>query len=93
MTLRFQKILIALLLVWVPLAFFFRAADGFTLPKELIAVLVAAYFGARVVLEGRGLLRQPLIQVTLLFTLWMILDSFGVGLLKMEVLKGSIHLL
>ena len=93
MTLRFQKILVSVLLVWVPLAFYFRAADGFTLPKELAGVLVIAYFGVRVAFEGRGLLRQPLIQATLLFSTWMVLDSLGVGLLKVEVLKGSVHLM
>jgi tetratricopeptide (TPR) repeat protein len=92
MTARFQQILVSVLFVWVPLAFFFRAADGFTLSKELVGVLVVSYFGVRVAFEGRGLLRQPLIQITLLFTAWMVLDSLGVGLSKMEVLKGSIHL-
>ncbi len=93
MTFRFQQILLSALLAWVPLAFFFRAADGFTLPKELIGVLVIAYFGVRAAFEGRGLFRQPLILATLLFTLWMVLDSLGVGLLKLEVLKGSVHLI
>ena len=93
MTLRLQQILVSVLLTWVPLAFFFRAADGFTLPKELAGILVVAYFGVRAAFEGRGLLRQPLIQASLLFTAWMILDSLGIGLLKMEVLKGSIHLI
>jgi O-antigen ligase/Flp pilus assembly protein TadD len=90
---RTQNIFISLLLVWVPLAFFFRAADGFTLPKELVAILAIAYFSARVAMEGRGLFLQPLIQAALLFTAWMILDSLVVGSLKVEVLKGSIHLI
>ncbi len=92
MMFRFQQIMVSVLLTWVPLAFFIRAADGFTLSKELVGLLVVAYFGVQVAFEGRGLLRQPLIQVAFLFTAWMVLDSLGVGLLKMEVLKGSIHL-
>ncbi len=93
MTDRIQKTLLALLILWVPLSFFGRAADGFTLAKELVAAMVIAFFAVRIAWEGRWVFRQPLIQVSLLFVLWMILDSFGVGLLKMEVLKGSVHLL
>jgi O-antigen ligase/Tfp pilus assembly protein PilF len=93
MILRSQKIFITFLLAWVPLAFFIRAADGFTLTKELAAILVIAYFSAWIAVRGRGLILLPLVQAVLLFTAWMILDSLVVGLLKMEVLKGSIHLI
>ncbi|HTC20349.1 MAG TPA: O-antigen ligase family protein [bacterium] len=89
---RSRNIFVSLLLVWTPLVFFFRAADGFTLAKEVVAVLAVAFLGVWTLFEGRGLFRQPLIQAALLFTLWMILDSLCVGLLKMEVLKGSVHL-
>ncbi len=90
---RFQSILAALLVLWVPLAFYGRAADGFTLTKELVAAVVIVFFAARTVWEGRWVFRQPLFQAMFLFTAWMILDSLGAGLLKMEVLKGSVHLL
>ena len=93
MTPRFQQILLTLLMVLVPLAFFNMAADGFTLTKELVAAMVIAFFSLLCFLEARWVFRQPLIQAGLLFVLWMVADSFGVGLLKMEVLKGSIHLL
>jgi O-antigen ligase/Tfp pilus assembly protein PilF len=92
MILRFQQILLFLLLVWVPVAFFNRAADGFTLTKELVAILTIIFCGIKVIWERRAILRLPLVQVALGFVLWMVLDSLWVGSLKMEVFKGSIHL-
>jgi O-antigen ligase len=92
MTDRIQKTLLALLILWVPLIFFKQAADGFTLTKELAAAVVIAFFAVRTAWEGRWVFRQPLVQAAALFVLWMILDSLGVGVLKMEVLKGSVHL-
>ena len=44
MTKRFYSIALGVLLFWVPLAFFARAADGFTLTKEVTAVAVLAFF-------------------------------------------------
>lgn len=93
MTDRIQKNLLALLVLWVPLVFFSRAADGFTLAKEVVAAVVIAFFAVRILWEGRWVFRQSLLQAAGFFVLWMILDSLGVGLLKMEVLKGSVHLL
>ncbi len=90
---RLQAILVALLILWVPLAFYGRAADGFTLTKELVAAVAIAFFAARTAWEGRWIFRQPLFQAMFLFTAWMILDSLAVGSLHMEVLKGSVHLL
>jgi len=90
---RIQKILPALLILWVPLVFFSRAADGFTLTKELVAAVVIAFFAVRILWDGRWIFRQPLLQAAGFFILWMVLDSIAVGMLKMEVLKGSVHLL
>lgn len=90
---RFQQILFTFLLVGVPLVYFPWAADGFTLAKELVAAIVIAFCAVQCLFEARWVFRQPLVQTALLFVLWMVVDSFGVGLLKMEVLKGSIHLL
>lgn len=93
MSRRFQSIFLTLLLVWAPLAFFNRAADGFTLTKELTAAIAIAFFSVQCFWELRWIFRQPLVQAAVLFVFWMVLDSFGVGFLKMEVLKGSVHLL
>src|SRR5258708_1004415 len=89
----FQQILLAMLFAWLPLAFFIRAADGFTLTKELLGWLIGVYFGFLILAQDRRLLRAPLVLTVLLFVLWMVGDSLAVGLVKMEVLKGSIHLL
>jgi tetratricopeptide (TPR) repeat protein len=89
---KFNQILISLLLVWVPLAFFVRAADGFTLAKELVGLLVVAYFALLAAMKGASVYRQPLIITSLLFTLWMVGDSYGVGLVKYEIISGSFHL-
>src|SRR5579871_759509 len=90
---RIQKILLPLLILWVPLVFYSRAADGFTLAKEVVAAVVLAFFAVRILWEGRWVFRQALLQAAGVFVLWMILDSLGVGLLKMEAVKGSVHLL
>ncbi len=89
---RFNQILISLLLVWVPLAFFVRAADGFTLAKELVGLLVVIHFAFLTGMKGASIYRQPLVITTLLFTLWMVADSYGVSLVKYEVMAGSYHL-
>ncbi len=89
----FQRILLAMLFVWMPLAFFNRAADGVLLTKELIGLVVCVCFGALVSMEGRWVFRLALVQWLLLFTLWMVGDSLFISLVKMEALKGSIHLL
>jgi O-antigen ligase/Flp pilus assembly protein TadD len=89
----YDRVFLSLLFVWVPLAFFARAADGFTLTKEAVACLALAYFAARILAQGLGLLKVPLVRWALLFMAWMIADSLFVGPLKMEVLKGSIHIL
>ncbi|HTA76964.1 MAG TPA: O-antigen ligase family protein, partial [bacterium] len=89
---RFNQILISLLLVWVPLAFFVRAADGFTLTKELVGLLVVVYFALLTAMKGASVYRHPLVITTLFFTLWMAADSYGVGLVKYEIVSGSFHL-
>jgi O-antigen ligase/Flp pilus assembly protein TadD len=89
---RFNQILLTLLLVWVPLAFFVRAADGFTLAKELVGLLAVVYFMVLTLMKGTAVYRQPLVITTILFTLWMVADSYGVSLVKAYVLPGSFHL-
>ncbi len=90
---RINQIFLGILVAWVPVAFFYRAADGFTLTKEVPAALALAYFAVLVAAQGRGLLRLSPFQWALLFLAWMAGDSLAVGLLKMEVLKGSVHLI
>jgi O-antigen ligase len=89
---RFYQILLTLLFAWAPLVYFYRAADGFTLPKELLAGLVAACFMVLALAENRGLFRYPLVKAFFLFAAWMVVDSCFTGILKIEALKGSIHL-
>ncbi|HEY5038865.1 MAG TPA: hypothetical protein VIJ93_07325, partial [bacterium] len=90
---KVEPILIGMLLFWTPLVFFMRAADGFTLPKEIVAcaalvlILVPAFFES-----WKLLWRSWLIRLAIFFFAWMLLDSLVVGLLKMEVLKGAVHL-
>ncbi len=90
---RINSIALGVLFLWVPFAFFARAADGFTLTKEFTAVLALLYLGGSLLGGGRQGLKSALPLTALLFLLWMVGDSLVVGLLKAEVLKGSIHLL
>lgn len=90
---RLPSILLALLFAWMPLVFFVRAADGFTLTKEVVAALGVAGLGVFALDGGARLLRFVLVQAVLGFTLWMVLDSLAVGELKMEAVKGSVHIL
>src|ERR1700679_217507 len=89
---RFHRTLLALLLIWVPLAFYVRSADGFTLVKELVGLLAVVYFALLALMKGSSVYRQPLVITTLLFTLWMVADSYGVSLVKFNVGPGSFHL-
>jgi O-antigen ligase len=94
MTERFSKIAMGLLLIWVPLAFYYRAAEGFTLPKEWIGLLALGFLAGIFLFSGDPKIwRFSLIQAAGLFTVWMILDSFIVGSVKLEALKGSVHVL
>jgi O-antigen ligase len=93
MTDRFSKIAMGLLLIWVPLAYYYRAADGFTLPKEFIGLLALVFLAGLLLFSGVSSLgRYPLLLVSGLFLIWMAGDSLAVGLVKTEVLKGLIHL-
>jgi O-antigen ligase len=89
---KFHRVLLAMLLVWVPLAFYVRSADGFTLVKELVGLLAVIYIALLTLMKGSLVYRQPLIITTLLFTFWMVADSYGVSLVKFNVLPGSFHL-
>ncbi|GEM_PF-1973045 len=89
---KFHRVLLAMLLVWVPLAFYVRSADGFTLVKELVGLLAVIYIALLALMKGSSVYRQPLVITTLLFTLWMVGDSYGVSLVKFNVLPGSFHL-
>ncbi len=90
---KVHQIFLGILFAWVPLAFFYRAADAFTLTKEVPALLVLSFFAVLITAQGRGLLKLSLVQWAILFLAWMVGDSLMVGLLKMEVLKGSVHLI
>lgn len=90
---RMPAILLAMLFAWMPLVFFVRAADGFTLTKEVVAALAVAGLGVFALDGGARLLRFALAQTVLAFALWMVLDSLAVGELKMETVKGSVHIL
>ena len=91
---KFYSLALGFLLLWAPLAFFYRAADGFTLTKEIVAVLALVFLGMAVIFsKPQWIFSLPLVQIAWGFALWMIMDSFFVGTLKMEVLKGSIHIL
>src|ERR1041384_1727269 len=90
---RTRSIALGVLFLWVPLAYYSRAADGFTLTKELTAALAIVFLIALPVLEGDFRFFKPaLMKWAVFFFLWMIADSLGVGALKLEVLKGSVHL-
>jgi hypothetical protein len=77
---KFHRILLAMLLIWVPLAFYVRSADGFTLVKELAGLLAVIYIVLLTLMKGSSVYRQPLVIITLLFTVWMVADSYGVSL-------------
>jgi tetratricopeptide (TPR) repeat protein len=89
---KFHRVLLAMLVVWVPLAFYVRSADGFTLVKELVGLLAVIYIALLALMKGSSVYRQPLVITTLLFNVWMVADSFTVSLVKFNVLPGSFHL-
>ncbi|HXL73046.1 MAG TPA: O-antigen ligase family protein, partial [bacterium] len=89
---KFHRVLLAMLLVWVPLAFYVRSADGFTLVKELVGLLAVIYIALLSLMKGASVYRQPLVITTLFFTIWMVADSYGVSLVKFNVGPGSFHL-
>ena len=92
MTDRFSKIAMGLLLIWVPLAYYYRAVDGFILPKELVGLLALGFLAGLLFFSGvSGLERLPLLWFSGLFLLWMVGDSLAVSLVKTEALKGLIH--
>lgn len=90
---RFDRIFLSLLFIWVPLAFFVRAAEGFTLTKELVGLLVVIYFVFLALLENRKVFCSPLVIAGLLFALWMVGDSYFVALVKPIVLNASFNIL
>ncbi len=92
MTHRMNNIFMALLIVWVPLAFFVRAADGFTLAKEVVGFLAVTYFVITAILKDRSVFYRPLVVLLVLFALWMTLDSYAVALVKPFVGPASFHL-
>lgn len=89
---RFVSILLGLLFAWVPVAFYYRAAEGALLPKELVALLVLVFFLFLILQEGRALGRLPLVQAALLFSVWMLGDSLVVSLSQTEAIKCSLHI-
>lgn len=88
---RVNGLLAGMVLLWAPLALFTKAADGFTLPKEIIGSAALAFLLVQALLGG-GLWRSWLTRLAILFFAWMLLDSLAVSLLKTEALKGSVHL-
>jgi O-antigen ligase/Flp pilus assembly protein TadD len=93
MTDRFTKITMGLLLIWVPLAYYYRAADGFTLPKEFVGLLALGFLAGLILFSGAtGLWRLSLLLTSGLFLAWMMGDSLAVSLVKLEAVKGFIHL-
>jgi tetratricopeptide (TPR) repeat protein len=92
MTQRINNLLLALLVIWTPMAFFVRAADGFTLTKEWVGLLTAAGFALLALMKDTSVYRQPLVVFTLVFAFWMTLDAYGVGVVKSNVGPSSVHL-
>lgn len=92
MTNRMNNIFMALLIVWMPLAFFVRAADGFTLAKEVVGLVAVAYFAIVAGMKEGSVYRQPLVVFLLLFALWMAGDSYAVALVKPFVGPATFHL-
>ncbi|MGH7740350.1 MAG: O-antigen ligase family protein [bacterium] len=94
MTDRFNKIAMGLLLIWLPLAFYYRAAEGFTLSKEFVGLLALGWLIGVIFLSGAlGLWRLTLLRVSGIFLLWMIADAACVAPVKLEALAGSVHLI
>jgi O-antigen ligase/Flp pilus assembly protein TadD len=90
---RIQKTLLGILFAWVPLAYFTPAADAFTLSKEIPAVAGLVFLLAQALPGGpKKVWETWLVRSVVLFFAWMLADSLAVAPMKMEVLKGSIHL-
>src|SRR5436190_1812217 len=58
---RIRSVSLGVLFFWAPLAFFARAADGFTLTKEITAALSLALWGTLLVFaRGKGVVQWGL---------------------------------
>ncbi|HET9869554.1 MAG TPA: hypothetical protein VFR02_03530, partial [bacterium] len=93
MTDRFSKTAMGLLLVWMPLAYYVRSSEGFTLPKEFTGLLALGLLGG--ILFGSGarlLFRQPLPLTMGLFLVWMAGDAWAVAPVKSLAFAGMVHL-
>lgn len=88
----FLSILTGMLFLWVPLAYFTRAADAFLLPKDILALMALALLAVGFLARLRGLFRTPLVLTLSAFAAWMVLESLVVGSSSLETLRGSFHL-
>lgn len=89
---RMGRASIALLLFWVPLAFYSRSADGFVLSKEWVALGAAVFLVGLALLRIPGLLRKPLVLLLILFFFWMLGDGLLTASDAGSVLAGSAYL-
>lgn len=86
------RALIALLLFWVPLAFYARSADGFVLPKEWVALGGGLLILGLTLSQIPSLLRHPLTVLLCLFVFWMLVDGFMTASDPLSVWNGSAYL-
>jgi tetratricopeptide (TPR) repeat protein len=89
---RLGRVSIALLLFWVPLAYYARSADGFFLTKELVALGAGALLVGLALSRILGLLQKPLPLLLVLFLGWMIVDGLLTASDPASVWAGSVHL-
>jgi O-antigen ligase len=89
---KINTLLLGLVFFWAPLTLSMRAADGFTLPKEITAGAALVFLlGQALGGDWKGLWRSWLSRWMVFFAVWLLADSLTVGLLKMEALKGFVH--
>ncbi len=88
---RLGRVSIGLLLFWVPLAFFNRSADGFVLPKEIVAI-GAGFLLLGLTLHTHALAKKTLVYLLAFFCLWMIGDGFLIASDPWSVIGGSAYL-
>jgi O-antigen ligase/Tfp pilus assembly protein PilF len=91
---RVQRLVLGMVFLWAPLAFFPPAAEGFTLTKELLAASGLAFLMASIDAgTWRRALADGVVRAALVLAAWM----FGVSLFtapsKAEVFRGIVHTL
>jgi len=91
---RVFHLVLGMVFLWAPLAFFTPAAEGFTLTKEILAASGLAFLLVCAPAAGwKPILGGGIARLSILFAAWMFCISLFTAVAKAEVFRGIIHTL